>query len=82
MIEILTLPYEYIFSLINFFTNNEGHFQNNADVHSVNTRYKHYLHKPTPYLLCFQKSAYYVAINIFNNLPSDLKSRTNKKSMI
>jgi hypothetical protein len=37
--EILTLPCEYIFPLINFITNNEEHIQINADVHSVNTRH-------------------------------------------
>jgi hypothetical protein len=35
-LEILTLPCEYIFSLINFIINNK-HLQTNADVHSVNT---------------------------------------------
>jgi hypothetical protein len=33
---------------------NEEHFQTNADVHSVNIRHKHYLHKPTANLSCFQ----------------------------
>jgi hypothetical protein len=42
-LEILTVPYEYIFSLINFITNNEKHFQKNTDEHSVNTRHKHYI---------------------------------------
>jgi hypothetical protein len=37
-------------------------------------RHKHYLHKPTANLYCFQKSAYYAEIKFFNNLPSDLKS--------
>jgi hypothetical protein len=32
-LEILTLPCEYIFSLMNFITNNEEHFQTNADGH-------------------------------------------------
>jgi hypothetical protein len=68
-LDILTLPCEYIFSLINFITNKKEHFQTNADVHSVNSRYKHYLHKPTTKLSCFQKSTYYAGINIFNNLP-------------
>jgi hypothetical protein len=37
-LEILTLPCEYKFSLINFIIYNEEHFQTNADVQSVNTR--------------------------------------------
>jgi hypothetical protein len=78
-IEILILPCEYIFSLINFITNNEKHFQNNADVR-VNTRHKHYLHKPPANLSCFQKSTCNVGIKIFNNLPPDLKSLMNEKA--
>jgi hypothetical protein len=78
-LEILTLPCENILSLINFITNNE-HFQTNADVHNVDTRHKHYLHKTTANLSCFQKRAYYAGITIFNNLPSDLTSFMNEKA--
>jgi hypothetical protein len=31
-LEILTFPYEYIFSLIKFFSNNKEHFPTNAEV--------------------------------------------------
>jgi hypothetical protein len=68
----------YLFSLINFITNNEELFQMNADILSVNTRHKHYHHKPTANLLCFQKNGYYAGIKIFNNLPSDLESLMNE----
>jgi hypothetical protein len=51
-------PCEYIFSLTNFITNNEGHFQTNPDVNSINTRQKHCFHKPAVNLLCFQKSTW------------------------
>jgi hypothetical protein len=53
-LEISTLPWEYMFSVINFITNNQ-HFENNAD---VNTRYKHYLHKPTTekHVLCWDQN--------------------------
>jgi hypothetical protein len=40
--KVLPLPCEYIFSLMNFITNNQEHFQTNSAVHSVNTRYKIY----------------------------------------
>jgi hypothetical protein len=52
----------------------------NADVHSVNTRNKCHLHRPVANISCFQKSAYYARINIFNNLPSGLKSLMNEKA--
>jgi hypothetical protein len=79
-LQILTLPCEHIISLINFITDKEKHFQNNAAVHSVNTRHGYYLHKSTDNFSCFQKSAYYIGIRLFNYLPSDLKSLVNEKS--
>jgi hypothetical protein len=79
-LENLTLSSQYIFSLINFITNNKEHFQTNAEVHSVHTRHKHYPHKPTTNLSCFQKSAYYAGIKIGNNMLSDLKNLMNVKA--
>jgi hypothetical protein len=79
-LQILTFPFEYMYSLINFITNNEEFFQTNADVHSVNTRRKHCLHKPIANLSYFQKGAYYAGIMIFNGLPSDLKGLMNEKA--
>jgi hypothetical protein len=79
-LQILTIPCEHIFSLINFIKNNEQHFKTTADVHSVNTRHKHCLNKPTVNLSCFQKSAYYAEIKIFSNLPSDPTSLMNEKA--
>jgi hypothetical protein len=40
-LEILPLPCEYIFSLMNFIVNNQELVQTNSAVHSVNTRSKH-----------------------------------------
>jgi hypothetical protein len=51
----------------------------NLDVHSVNTRHKHCLHKPFTNFSCFQKSIYYAGITIFNNIPSDLKCLLNEE---
>jgi hypothetical protein len=52
----------------------------NAEVHSVNTRHKHCLHKPVVNLSCFQKGVYYAGIRIFNALPSDLNGLMNEKT--
>jgi hypothetical protein len=79
-LEILALPCEYIFSLMNFIVNNQGHFQTNSAIHSVNTRNKNQLRRPIANLSCFQKSAYYAGIKIFNGLPSNLTSLVNKKT--
>jgi hypothetical protein len=43
-LEILPLPCEYIFSLMNFIVNNLELFQTNSTKHSVNIRNKNYLH--------------------------------------
>jgi hypothetical protein len=57
-LDILALPFEYIFSLMNFIVNNQEHFQTNSAVHSINRTNKNQLHRPTAILSCFQKSAY------------------------
>jgi hypothetical protein len=79
-LQILPLPCEYIFSWLNFIISNQGHFQTNSVVHSVNTRNKHRLQRPIANLTGFQKSTYYSGINIFNNLPSSLKSLMNENA--
>jgi hypothetical protein len=78
-LQILPRPCEFIFSLLNFIINNLEHFHNSA-VHTVNTRNKHHLHRPVANLTCFQKSTYYSAIKIFNNVPSSLTSLMNEKA--
>jgi IS1 family transposase len=79
-LEILPLMCEYIFTLMNFVVNNQEHFQTNSAVHGVNTRNRDHLHIPTANLSCFQKSAYYAGIKIFNSLPSDLRCLMNKQT--
>jgi hypothetical protein len=78
--EILPLPCEYILSLMKFIVNNQEPFQTNSAVHSVNTRSKHPLHRPIANLACFQESAFYTGIKIFNCLSSSLTNLKNKKS--
>jgi hypothetical protein len=78
--EILPLPCEYTFTLMNFVVNNQEHFQTNSAIHNVNTRDRDHLHRPTGNLSCFQKSAYYADIKIFNSLPSSLRSLMNKQT--
>jgi IS1 family transposase len=79
-LEILPFPCKYIFTLMNFVVNNQEHFHTNSTIHSVNTRNRDHLHRPTANLSCFQKSAYYAGINIFNSLSSNLRSLMNKKA--
>jgi hypothetical protein len=79
-LKILPLPCEYIFTLMNFVVNNQEHFETNSGIHSVITKNRDHLHRPNANLSCFQKSACYAGIEIFNTLPSNLRSLTNKKA--
>jgi hypothetical protein len=69
-----------IFSLMNFFVNNQENFQINSSVHSINTRNKHRLHIPIANLSCFQKSAFYSSIRIFSSLPYSVTNLKNEKA--
>jgi hypothetical protein len=79
-LEILPLTCEYVFTLMNFVVNNQETFQMNSAMHSVNTRNRDHLHRPTAKLSCFQNSAYYAGIKVYNSLPSALRSLMNKKA--
>jgi hypothetical protein len=70
----------HIFTLMNFVVNNQGLFQTNSAIHGVNTRNRDHFHRPTAKLSCFQKSAYYAGIIIFNSLPLNLRSLMNKQT--
>jgi hypothetical protein len=48
-------------------------FSTNYDIHSVHTRFKTNLHPPIANSTKFQKGVYYSGINIFNNLPHNIK---------
>jgi hypothetical protein len=64
---------------MNFFVNNQENFQINSSVHS-NKRNKHHLHRPVAKLSCFQESAYYSGIRIFNSSPRSLTNLKNEKA--
>ena len=63
---------------MNFIKNQET-FQTNSSAHSFNTRNNHHLHRPIANLSCFQKSAFYSGIRIFNKLPQNITDLKNEK---
>jgi len=67
-LEILLVPPQYIFSLMNFLVDNQKNFKTHSSVHSIDTRNKDHFHKPFANLSCFQKSAFYSGTRIFNSL--------------
>jgi hypothetical protein len=78
--EILPVPSQYIFSLINFVTNNPEIFQTNSSLHNINTRNTHHLHRPNANISCFQKSTFYAGIKIFSNLTPGVTILKNDKA--
>jgi hypothetical protein len=76
-LEILPLPCEYIFSLMNFIVNNCFRLIPLYTVltQAISTNYINRLP-----ISCFQKSAFCTGIKIFNSLPSSLTSLVNRKS--
>jgi IS1 family transposase len=69
-----------IYILFNELVSNQENFQTNSSIHSINTRSKHNLHRPTAKLSCFQKSAFYSGIRIFNSLPRSITNLKNEKT--
>jgi hypothetical protein len=63
-----------------FVVNNPNNFETNSALHSINTRYKNQLHRPTVNLSSIQKGVTYSAIKIYDSLPSDISRLQNDKS--
>ena len=62
-LEILPVPFEYIFSLMNCTVNNHENLQTNSPIYNINRRNMHDLHRPNANLSCCQKSTFYVSWN-------------------
>jgi len=77
-IEILPLYSQYIFSISIFVIKSQHIFYTNNEIHSIHTRFKTNLHPHTANLTKFQKGVYYSAIQIFNNLPHNIKDLANE----
>jgi hypothetical protein len=73
-LKILSLPSQYIFSLLNSVTRNRGLFQLNSEIHNLNTRFNHNLHIPSTNLTLVQKGVLFSGSKIYNHLPSNIKA--------
>ena len=69
---ILTVPSQYILSLMNFVLQNIERFTPNIEVHNFNTRNKLKFHKPVTSLILYQKGVYNMSIRIFSKLPEHI----------
>ena len=79
-LEILTIPCQYILSLMTFIISNRETFQTNSSIPHINTTNKHHLHRQNANLPCCQKSALYAGIKIFNSLPPSMTILKNDKA--
>jgi len=73
-LQILTLPGQYVYSLLMFVNKSRECFLSNSNIHGRNTRNNLNLHLPTTNLKLVQKGVYHSAIKIFNHLPTEIKS--------
>ena len=72
LLQILSLPSQYIFSLLVFVNNNRGLFQCNSEIHDLNTRFNHNLHLLSTNLTSVQKGVMYSGSKIYNHLSSNI----------
>jgi hypothetical protein len=79
-LEILPIPCQYTFSLMNFILNNKENFQTNSSINSVDTAISTTCIDQMPTYLVFKKSTFYAGIRIFNRLPLSLISFKNEKT--
>ena len=76
-LQILTLPSQYILSLIVFVANNRGLFLSNSEIHDINTRNNYKQQLPTTNLTLVQSGALYCGNKIYNHLPHNIKALSN-----
>jgi len=73
-LQILTLPSQYIFSLLMFAAKNRDLVSSNNEIHDINTRFNYNLHLPTTNLTVVQKGVLFSGSRIYNYLPIHIKS--------
>jgi hypothetical protein len=73
-LQILTLPSQYMFSLLVFVAKNRHLLLCNSDIHEKNTRHNCNLHLPTTNLTLVQKGVLYSGSKVYNHLPTHIKT--------
>ena len=61
-------------SLLMIVIQNKNLFLTNNENHNLGTKQRNNLYPPQANLTIYQKGAYYSGINIFNNLPLEIKN--------
>jgi hypothetical protein len=82
-LRILTMPSQYILSLMTFLANNLEYFTFQSSIHEINTRGRVQMQKPIANLTSYQRGVYYASIKTFNALPVYIANQvTNRKYFI
>ena len=72
-LQILSLPSQYIFSLLVFVNKNRRLFQFNSEIHDLNSRFNHNVHLPSTNLTLVQKAVLFSVSKMYNHLPTNIK---------
>jgi hypothetical protein len=72
-LKMLPLTSQCLLFLPMFLVQNKNLFSTNTENHNIGTRQRNKLHLPQANLTIYKKGAYYSGINIFNNLPREIK---------
>jgi hypothetical protein len=73
-LEILTLPSQYILSLLLFMIRNKNQFLVNSEIHHIDTRQQANFQQPSVNMAEYQKGVYCFGVKVFNVLPSYIKT--------
>ena len=74
-LEILPLPFQYIFSLLFFFTiRNKNQLLINSEMHHIDTRQHANFHQPSVNMTKYKKAVYYIGVKVFNMLYSYIQT--------
>jgi len=73
ILETLSLTSQYMLSSLLFVVQNKTFFSTKNENHNLDTRQRNNLYLPQANLTIYQKGAYYSGIEIFNNLPLEIK---------
>jgi len=71
-VDILTVPYLYIYALMLLPVKNLNIYQTNTSVHGMNTREQNKLHIPSVRLSSIQRGVYYPSVKIFDQLTQNI----------
>jgi len=80
-LEILPLTSEYMLSLLLIVVQIKIFFSTKNENHNLDTRKRNNLYLPQANLNIYQKGAYYWGIEIFNNLPLEIKIDADNQKM-